>query len=106
MSLNPILLEMMARDRQRDLLAMARPHAVPVPVEKRSLGRRNPLWAAVRFGLARLLIGVGLRLKAGGGRPACPLCSRRGALPAAGLVAACDCPLRGDLSACPPLHSG
>lgn len=106
MSLNPILLETMARDRQRELLAMARPHLIPVPVEKRQWGRRNPLWAAARFGLARLLIRIGLRLKPSGSVSACPMVRGKGIFPADGSARRCGCPKRGDFPACPPLHSG
>lgn len=106
MSLNPILLEMMAKDRQRELLAMARPHAVPVPLENRQLPDRNPLWAEVRLGLARLLIRIGLRLKPSGRAPACPMIIGNGTMAVEGSAWRCGCPKRGDFPACPPLHSG
>lgn len=106
MSLNPILLEMMAKDRQRELLAMARPHAIPVPAEKRRWGRGNPLWAAARLGLAQLLIRIGLRLKPSGSVPACPMYRGKAFLSLEGAAWRCGCPKRGSFPACPPLHSG
>lgn len=106
MSLNPILLEMMAKERQRELLAMARPHVVPVPVGHRQLRKRKSFWVQARFGFARLLIHIGMRLKPGGEGVACPLGRSCGPLPAAGPLGGCDCPNREDARACPPLHSG
>ena len=106
MSLNPILLEMMAKDRQRELLAMARPTRVPVPLGHRQLPHGNPVWVQVRLSLARLLIHIGMRLKPGEGVFACPLCPGMRSLSALGPVGPSNCPNRGDAPACPPLHSG
>jgi hypothetical protein len=101
MSLNPILLEMMAKERQRELLAMARPHVVPVP-----MGHRKPILTALRVGMARLLIRIGLRLKPMGSLPACPLCHGGGGASDKGSTWWCRCPKRDDVPNCQPLRSG
>jgi hypothetical protein len=100
MSVNPYFLELMAKERQRELLALAQPKVVPVDP-----GRRKGL-GALRQGFAGWLIQLGLRLKNRGSSPVCPLSQGADAVVAAGPVWRCACPRRGDFAACPPLHSG
>ena len=99
MSMNPYHLELMAKVRQEELLALARPRRVAVH-------RRRSLGARIRGGLARLMIRMGWRLAPSGNDRGCPYHLRKGAGLAADPVWRCGCPGRRAGSDCPPLPSG
>jgi hypothetical protein len=101
MSMNPYHLELMAKVRQEELLALARPRQVALP----RAGRRS-LGARIRGGLARLMIWMGRRLAPSGSDRGCPYQRREGAGLAADPLWRCDCPGRRVGSDCPPLASG
>lgn len=100
MSANPYFLELLAKARQEELLAMARPRVVPIP-----LSRRGSLWD-VRQRLARWLIRIGLRLKNRGASPVCPFDHGGHPAPPFEVKGGCICPRRGDFAVCPPVNSG
>ena len=96
MSYNPFYLELLAKERQAELLSLVQPQRIPVP-----LHNRLPLGRRVRLGIARLLIRIGRHLspctvgpvcRDDGGRAVCAPPSPR-----------CSCPGRGRLAGCPPL---
>jgi hypothetical protein len=101
MSMNPYHLELMAKVRQEELLALARPQRVALPAAgRRSLGTR------IRIGLARLLIRFGWRLAPAGGDRVCPHRQKNGAGWVADPFRRCDCPGWSDVPDCPPLPNG
>ena len=101
MSMNPFYLELMAKQRQAELLALARPQQIAVP-----LGRRQPLGGRLRAALAQLMIRIGWRLDPGGGQTLCHYPHRGGLLANRAAEGFCNCPARGAFSECPPLQCG
>jgi hypothetical protein len=101
MSMNPYHLELMAKARQEELLALARPKQIAIP----SAGQSS-LGARMRIGLARLMIRIGWRLAPLGSDRVCPHCHEGGPRAAAGAHRRCSCPGQSELPQCPPLPSG
>ena len=97
MSANPYFLELLVKERQRELLAMAQPGVVAVEAE-----RRSGLWA-LRQWLAKRLIRLAWRLRARQEKPVCPFTPGGGPPSASGAIQWCTCPRRGGFAGCPSL---
>ncbi|MDJ0783191.1 MAG: hypothetical protein QNJ22_14535 [Desulfosarcinaceae bacterium] len=101
MSMNPFVLELLAKERQAELLALVQPRRIPI-----SLGRQRTLGARLRLGAARFLVRIGMRLNPRGGDRYCPHHTDDGRGIRARVAWQCGCPARGGFPDCPPLQCG